>query len=51
MTPTEVANLESIRLAVVDPVADIANAGFGEVIECVPGFGQTGDEPADRPPA
>jgi hypothetical protein len=33
-----VADLEEIGLVVVDPAADIADAGFGEVVERVPGL-------------
>ena len=42
------ADVEQIRLIVVDPVADVADPRFGEVIERVPGLGQAGAEPADR---
>src|SRR5712691_2017374 len=43
-----VADVEYIRLIIIDPVTDIADAGLGEVIERVPGLGQAGAEPADR---
>src|SRR4051812_39485807 len=41
-------DLEQVGLVVVDPVADIADAGFGQIVERVPSFGQAGAEPADR---
>ena len=37
------------RLVVIDPVADIFDAGFGEVFRGLQGLRQAGAEPADRP--
>src|SRR5262249_39420010 len=43
--------LERHRLVVEHPVADIFDAGFGEVIERVERLRQSGSEPSARPPA
>ena len=45
------ADIHEERLVVADPVGDILDAVVGQIVERVPGLGQTRAEPAGRLPA